>query len=82
MVAMNVERINETLPESHYVLVEGSDAANVIAVSLMTESEQAIAVTLHRAKKIRMDSRGGSSKKAPTESGRGRRTRKGFNFLA
>ena len=54
---------------SHYVFVEGSDAANVIAVSLMTESEQTIAVTLHRAKKIRMDRRDGSSKKAPTEFG-------------
>ena len=28
---------------------EGSDASNVIAVSLTTESEQTIAVTLHRA---------------------------------
>ena len=28
---------------------EGSDASNVIAVSLMTELEQTIAVTLHRA---------------------------------
>jgi hypothetical protein len=39
MVAMNVKLINETLPESHCVRVEGSDAANVIAVSLMAESE-------------------------------------------
>jgi hypothetical protein len=40
MVAMNVERINETLPESHLRLCRRSDVANVIAVSLMTESEQ------------------------------------------
>jgi hypothetical protein len=50
MVAMNVERINETLrPKSHYV--KGVTPSNVIAVALMTESEQAIAVTLHRRKR-------------------------------
>ena len=40
MVAMNVERINETRTQSHYV--------RGVAVSLMTELEQTIAVTSHR----------------------------------
>ena len=42
MVAMNVERINETRTQSHYV------RGVAFAVSLMTESEQTIAVTSHR----------------------------------
>ena len=37
---------DETLPGSH--CVSGCRASNVIAVSLMTEAEQTIAVTLHR----------------------------------
>ena len=70
MVAMNVERVNETAGVS-LRLCRRSDAANVIAVSLMTESEQMIAVHCTEPRKLGCIDADGSPKKAPTASGRG-----------